>query len=196
VLAAKQLELLRELVPNSTVVGLLADPTSRGATDQLNEVEAAARPIGQQMAVYAENERFRLSLCDGNSGPNLRRAREGLSSQGCRDAGSQTSRLVAQARYAMAQGREGAAASIAATRCGLRALIGCLFPRSLLNEKARPQGTESAEQDVGTSVRAVSQHKPHRLPTTAEGSSRSPDSKRASRGLESVEVPPSMAWQL
>jgi putative ABC transport system substrate-binding protein len=43
VLAAKRLELLRELVPNSGVVGLLVDPNSREANTQLSEVEAAAR---------------------------------------------------------------------------------------------------------------------------------------------------------
>src|SRR5215467_8285960 len=58
VLAAKRLELLRELVPNSGVVGLLVDPNSREASIQLSEVEAAARTVGQQIAVFnAGNER-------------------------------------------------------------------------------------------------------------------------------------------
>ena len=53
VLAAKRLELLRELVPNSAVVALLVDPNSWEANKQLSEVEAAARTIGQQIAVFS-----------------------------------------------------------------------------------------------------------------------------------------------
>jgi putative ABC transport system substrate-binding protein len=52
VLAAKRLELLRELVPNSTVVALLVDPNSREGDNQSSEVQAAARTIGQQTAVF------------------------------------------------------------------------------------------------------------------------------------------------
>ena len=52
VLAAKRLELLRELVPSSGVVGLLVDPNSREANIQLSEVEAAARTIHQQIVVF------------------------------------------------------------------------------------------------------------------------------------------------
>jgi putative ABC transport system substrate-binding protein len=57
-LGAKRLELLRELVPNSAVIGLLVDPLrSPEATRELTDAEAAARAIGQQIAVLsASNE--------------------------------------------------------------------------------------------------------------------------------------------
>jgi putative ABC transport system substrate-binding protein len=48
-LAAKRLELLHEIVPKASVVGVLLDPT--GVKDQLTEVEAAARAIGQTIQV-------------------------------------------------------------------------------------------------------------------------------------------------
>ena len=52
-LAAKRLEILRELVPNSAVVGVLADPISPEAPPELSDAEAAARAVGQQIAVLS-----------------------------------------------------------------------------------------------------------------------------------------------
>jgi putative tryptophan/tyrosine transport system substrate-binding protein len=52
VLAAKRLELLRELIPNPAVIALLVDPNSREADIQLSEVQAAALSMGQQIAVF------------------------------------------------------------------------------------------------------------------------------------------------
>ena len=76
VLAAKRLELLRELVPNSAVVGLLVDPGSPEATPQLSDAEAAARAIGQQIAVLsagseAEIDRAFVTLAEQRVGTLL-----------------------------------------------------------------------------------------------------------------------------
>ena len=57
-LASKRLELLRELVPNSAMIGVLVDPNSPQAEAQLREVDAAARAIGQPIHVLnASSER-------------------------------------------------------------------------------------------------------------------------------------------
>src|SRR5499433_3297062 len=51
-LAAKRLELLRELVPGATRVALLLDPSAGQITETtLRDVEAAARPKGLQIQV-------------------------------------------------------------------------------------------------------------------------------------------------
>jgi putative tryptophan/tyrosine transport system substrate-binding protein len=50
-LEAKRLELLHELVPKTPVIGVLFDPKWPGATDQLPEIEAAARTMGQTIQV-------------------------------------------------------------------------------------------------------------------------------------------------
>ena len=52
-LAAKRLELLRELVPAATRVAVLVNPTSAANTETtLRDVEAAARAIGLQIQVF------------------------------------------------------------------------------------------------------------------------------------------------
>ena len=48
-LAPKRLELLRELLPGTDLVGVLANPTIPLADVQWNDLQAAARPIGQQL---------------------------------------------------------------------------------------------------------------------------------------------------
>jgi putative ABC transport system substrate-binding protein len=50
-LEAKRLELLHELVPRASVIGVLFDPNWEGASNQLPEVEEAARKIGQVIKV-------------------------------------------------------------------------------------------------------------------------------------------------
>lgn len=50
-LEAKRLELLHELVPKASVIGVLFDPEWSGASDQLPEIEEAARRIGQSIKV-------------------------------------------------------------------------------------------------------------------------------------------------
>ena len=50
-LEAKRMELLHEFVPKTALVGVLVDPNWPGATDQLPEIEAAARAIGQTIQV-------------------------------------------------------------------------------------------------------------------------------------------------
>jgi putative tryptophan/tyrosine transport system substrate-binding protein len=57
-LTAKRLELLRELVPNASVIAVLFNPASPDAEAQRREVEDAARTIGQAiLSVNASTER-------------------------------------------------------------------------------------------------------------------------------------------
>ena len=51
VLNAKRLELLRELIPNATVIGLLVNPNEPDTDLQLREMQEAARAVGQQIIV-------------------------------------------------------------------------------------------------------------------------------------------------
>jgi putative ABC transport system substrate-binding protein len=53
VLAAKRLEILRELVPNVMLIAVLMDANSAEAKDQLKEVQAAARTIGQEVLILS-----------------------------------------------------------------------------------------------------------------------------------------------
>ena len=50
-LESKQLELLREIAPRATVIGLLVNPTSAAAQSQTRNAQLAARALGQQIAV-------------------------------------------------------------------------------------------------------------------------------------------------
>jgi putative ABC transport system substrate-binding protein len=50
-LGAKQLELLHEVMPNATVIGMLVNPTSQGADAQTREARRAASALGQQIRV-------------------------------------------------------------------------------------------------------------------------------------------------
>jgi putative tryptophan/tyrosine transport system substrate-binding protein len=52
-LGQKRLELIRELVPNSTVIAMLVNPGFPDTEIELNDVQAAARAIGQQIHVVA-----------------------------------------------------------------------------------------------------------------------------------------------
>ncbi len=57
-LIAKQLELLREVVPKASVIGMLVNPTSPATTGQIRDAEIAARTLGRQIRVVnASNER-------------------------------------------------------------------------------------------------------------------------------------------
>jgi len=57
-LGAKKLELLRELVPNATTVGVLENPTDRASQAESSDVVTAARAVGQRvMVLSAGNER-------------------------------------------------------------------------------------------------------------------------------------------
>jgi len=51
VLAAKQFELLRELVPNPSVIGVLVNPTDLLTKYITRDVQAAARALGQQIHI-------------------------------------------------------------------------------------------------------------------------------------------------
>jgi putative ABC transport system substrate-binding protein len=56
-LGAKQLELLRELVPNAAVIGMLVNPDFPDAESQVKDAKEAARMFGQQVhVVNASNE--------------------------------------------------------------------------------------------------------------------------------------------
>src|ERR1700756_2943984 len=48
-LGAKNLELLRELVPQATVIAALANPINPNAEPQLNDLQVAASPLGLQL---------------------------------------------------------------------------------------------------------------------------------------------------
>jgi putative ABC transport system substrate-binding protein len=54
VLAAKQLELLRELVPNAAVVAVLVNPDNPN-TESLHEMQEAARVLGLKLYVLKAN---------------------------------------------------------------------------------------------------------------------------------------------
>jgi putative ABC transport system substrate-binding protein len=57
-LGGKQLELLRELVPKASVIGLLINPNEPTSESQVGDVQAAAREIGVQLIVLrASTER-------------------------------------------------------------------------------------------------------------------------------------------
>jgi ABC-type uncharacterized transport system substrate-binding protein len=57
-LGAKQMELLRELVPNARTIAVLVDTNYLGSVSGLKDVEAAAHSLGQQIVVLnASNER-------------------------------------------------------------------------------------------------------------------------------------------
>jgi putative ABC transport system substrate-binding protein len=50
-LITKRLELLRELVPTASVIGVLASASGRATESQVTSVETAARGIGQQLRI-------------------------------------------------------------------------------------------------------------------------------------------------
>jgi len=57
-LAAKRLEILREVVPKADVIALLVNPRGTAAEPQLRDVQEAARAVRQEVhMLYASNER-------------------------------------------------------------------------------------------------------------------------------------------
>ena len=50
-LSAKRLQLLRELVPAATLIGVLLNPKLPDSATQLEDIEEAARTVGQQIHV-------------------------------------------------------------------------------------------------------------------------------------------------
>jgi putative ABC transport system substrate-binding protein len=51
VLGAKRLELLRQLVPNASTIGVLVNPITTESEAELRDVQAAAQAIGQQLVI-------------------------------------------------------------------------------------------------------------------------------------------------
>src|SRR6516164_3657172 len=52
-LGAKRLELARELVPNARVIAVLTHPNSPDASEELRELNTAAKAIGQELLVVS-----------------------------------------------------------------------------------------------------------------------------------------------
>jgi ABC-type uncharacterized transport system substrate-binding protein len=60
-LGAKRLEVLRDLLPKATRMGVLVNPADAGTTvPQLKEIDAAARAMGLQMQVYNADTRAEI----------------------------------------------------------------------------------------------------------------------------------------
>jgi len=60
-LVAKRLEVLRDLLPKATRMGVLVNPADAGASDsQLKEIETAARAMGLQIKVYNADTRAEI----------------------------------------------------------------------------------------------------------------------------------------
>jgi putative ABC transport system substrate-binding protein len=55
VLGAKRLELLHQLVPNATMIGMLVNPNTAETERERNDVQAAAQAIGQQLIILDVN---------------------------------------------------------------------------------------------------------------------------------------------
>ena len=64
----KRLALLRDLVPTAQIVGVLVRPRSANATIQLNNVEGAARAVGQQIHIFHANSAREIDTVFANWG--------------------------------------------------------------------------------------------------------------------------------
>jgi ABC-type uncharacterized transport system substrate-binding protein len=61
-LGAKRLDLLRELVPNAAVIGMLVNPSFPDSQSQSKDVEAAAHSFGQQVRVINASTESELDI--------------------------------------------------------------------------------------------------------------------------------------
>jgi putative tryptophan/tyrosine transport system substrate-binding protein len=67
-LGAKRLGLLREVIPGTTLIAVLLNPTETTFDAQLNDVQEAARAVGQQIQVLrASKARDRCCLRNGSA---------------------------------------------------------------------------------------------------------------------------------
>ena len=68
VLAAKRLELLRQLVPQATTIAVLVNPNLPNTEAEHQEVQAAAQAIGQQLVIVEveQRPRHRGRFCDAS----------------------------------------------------------------------------------------------------------------------------------
>ena len=62
VLEFKQLELLREVVPKATVIGVLVNPTSPASVAQARDAQAATRALGQQIHIVNASSEHDIDL--------------------------------------------------------------------------------------------------------------------------------------
>ncbi len=98
-LGAKQLELLRELVPTARTVAVLVDTNFSGAVSEVRDIEAAARTVGQQILVLGATSERDL---DAASATLARRRADALLVEGSAFFLSQRDRLIAlAARHAV-----------------------------------------------------------------------------------------------
>jgi putative tryptophan/tyrosine transport system substrate-binding protein len=65
-LGAKRLEILRELLPNASTVGLLINSNYPGSAHEADEVQSAAKGIGQARLSMRSNRRSLLSHSNGS----------------------------------------------------------------------------------------------------------------------------------
>jgi putative tryptophan/tyrosine transport system substrate-binding protein len=54
--AAKRLQMLHEIVPAATLIGVLVNPANRTDTQEMNELEAASRSLGVHLATVNASE--------------------------------------------------------------------------------------------------------------------------------------------
>jgi hypothetical protein len=78
VLGAKRLGVLREIVPAATLIAVLLNPTWPTFDTQLNDVQEAARTVGQQIHLLRANtERETTGLATRNGiASSIRNSRE------------------------------------------------------------------------------------------------------------------------
>jgi putative ABC transport system substrate-binding protein len=57
-LLGKRLELLHELVPKASIIGILVNPDAADAEPEIGEVTAAAQTLGQRIQVLSATQHY------------------------------------------------------------------------------------------------------------------------------------------